>query len=47
MEVAPRRRAAAGDGELGGGATERGGVREVGEKRRGDGGGPDALPDLG
>ena len=45
--MAPRRRAAAGDGELGGGATERGGVREVGEKRRGDGGGPDALPGLG
>ena len=33
--MAPRWRAAAGDGELGGGATERGGVREVGKTERG------------
>ena len=32
----PRRRVAVGGGELGGGATERGGGREVRGKRRGD-----------
>ena len=33
--MAPRWRAAAGDGELGGGATERSGVREVGKNGEG------------